>query len=260
MNNAWERGRPARYKLKRVASLLICLAALPALALAQSPNFAHPLDPLSKGEIAAAAKLLKESGKLPSNARFQTIVLNEPPKAEVYAFNAGKPGEAFRREAFFIAYDRANNRTFDGVVDLRGQRVVSVREVPGAQPSLMLDDALMFQSIVHGDPQWQEAMRKRGIAEFGKVQVEMWSAGNFNFPEERGKRLFRGLSYLREDSKNPYARPIEGVIAVVDMNARKVLTVIDTGVVPVPRATADVDEKSVGTLREAPRPLQIAQP
>jgi primary-amine oxidase len=260
MNNAWERGRPARYKLKRVASLLICLAALPALALAQSPNFAHPLDPLSKGEIAAAAKLLKESGKLPSNARFQTIVLNEPPKAEVYAFNAGKPGEAFRREAFFIAYDRANNRTFDGVVDLRGQRVVSVREVPGAQPSLMLDDALMFQSIVHGDPQWQEAMRKRGIAEFGKVQVEMWSAGNFNFPEERGKRLFRGLSYLREDSKNPYARPIEGVIAVVDMNARKVLKVIDTGVVPVPRATADVDEKSVGTLREAPRPLQIAQP
>ncbi|HMY75979.1 MAG TPA: primary-amine oxidase, partial [Blastocatellia bacterium] len=234
---------------------VLCLPALTGWALAQSP--AHPLDPLSRDEIAATGKLLKESGKLPANARFQTIVLNEPPKEEVYGFKAG---EAFRREAFFVAYDRANNRTFEGVADLRGQRVLSVKEVAGVQPSLMLDDALMFQSIVRGDVQWQEAMRKRGLTEFGKIQVEMWSAGNFGFPEEQGKRLFRGLSYLREDSKNPYARPIEGVIAVVDMNARKVIKLIDAGVVPVPRATADVDEQSVGQLREAPKPLQIVQP
>ncbi|MBS1786334.1 MAG: primary-amine oxidase [Acidobacteria bacterium] len=241
----------------------LCLFAIAFLVIAslsaqgQTADVAHPLDPLSKEEIAAAAKLLKESGKLPANARFQTIVLNEPPKAEVYAF---KPGDTFRREAFFVAYDRANNKTFDGVADLRKQQIVSVREVPDAQPSLMLDDVLMFQSIVRADPQWQNAIRKRGITEFGKVQVEMWSAGNFGFPEEQGKRLFRGLSYLREDSKNPYARPIEGVIAVVDMNARKVIKVIDGGVVPVPRATADVDEKSVGRSREAPKPLQIVQP
>jgi len=246
-----------------VAVLTRCLLAAVFLLLcgqsmlAQTTILTHPLDPLSKEEIGAASKLLKESGKLPANARFQTIVLNEPPKAEVYAF---KPGDAFRREAFFVAYDRANNKTFDGVADLRGQRVVSVREVPDAQPSIMLDDVLMFQSIVRSDPEWQSAMRKRGITEFGKVQIEMWSAGNFGFPEEQGKRLFRGLSYLREDSRNPYARPIEGVIAVVDMNARKVLKVVDSGIVPVPSATADVDEKSVGQLREAPKPLQIVQP
>ncbi len=243
--------------------LSFCLLAIAFLVIAnlsvqaQQANFAHPLDPLSKEEIAAASKLLKDSGKLPANARFQTIVLNEPPKAEVYTFKAG---DSFRREAFFIAYDRANNKTFDGIADLRNQRVISVREVPGAQPSIMLDDVLMFQSIVRSDAEWQAAMRKRGITEFGKVQIEMWSAGNFGFPEEQGKRLFRGLSYLREDSKNPYARPIEGIIAVVDMNARKVLKLIDSGVVPVPRATADVDEKSVGQLREPPKPLQIVQP
>ncbi len=237
--------------------LAIVLLAFQFTALAQTTNFTHPLDPLSKEEIAAASKLLKDSGKLPANARFQTIVLNEPPKAEVYAF---KPGDTFRREAFFVAYDRTNNKTFDGVADIRNQRVVSVREVPDAQPSLMLDDVLMFQSIVRGDSEWQAAMRKRGITEFGKVQVEMWSAGNFGFPDEQGKRLFRGLSYLRGESKNPYARPIEGVIAVVDMNARKVIKLIDSGVVPVPQATADVDEQSVGQLREAPKPLQIVQP
>lgn len=243
--------------VSRFLAMVFWLLPAGSSMLAQTANSVHPLDPLSREEIAAAGKLLKESGKLPANARFQTIVLNEPPKAEVYAFNAG---DNFRREAFFVAYDRANNKTYEGVVDLRGQRVVSVREVPGVQPSLMLDDALMFQSIVRADAQWQQAMRKRGITEFGKVQVEMWSAGNFGFPEEQGRRLFRGLSYLREDSKNPYARPIEGIIAFVDMNARKVLKVIDSGVVPVPSATADVDEKSVGQLRDAPKPLQIVQP
>lgn len=237
--------------------LALLFLAFHSLALAQAGEFAHPLDPLGKDEIAAASKLLKESGQLPPGARFQMLVLHEPPKTEVMSF---KPGEVFRREAFFIAYDRASNRTFEGIVDLRGNRVVSARHVPGAQPPMMLDDALMFQAIVRGDAQWQAAMLKRGITEFGKVQVEMWSAGNFGFPEEAGKRLFRGLAYLRGDSKNPYARPIEGVVAVVDMSARKVLRVVDDGVVPVPQATADADEKSAGPLREAPKPLQVVQP
>ncbi|MDX2031450.1 MAG: primary-amine oxidase [Blastocatellia bacterium] len=232
----------------------ICLLLLlvPVAAWAQI----HPLDPLNKDEIAEATRLLKESGRLPQGARFQMMALQEPPKAEVMGF---KTGEAFRREAFFIAYDRSSNRTFEGVVDLRGRRVVSANHIPGAQPPLMLDDALTFQAVVRADPQWQAAMRKRGITEFGKVQVEMWSAGYFGFPEEEGKRLFRGLAYLRGDSRNPYARPIEGVVAVVDLSARKVLKVIDSGVVPVPQATADADEKSAGPLREAPRPLQIVQ-
>ncbi len=220
-------------------------------------DLSHPLDPLSKGEIAAATKILKESGRLPAGVRFQTIVLREPPKAEVLGF---KSGDKFRREAFFIGYDRAGNKTYEAVVDIRGGQVISAREIPGAQPSLMLDDALMFQSIVRSDPQWQEAMRKRGITEFGRIQVEMWSAGYFGFPEEEGKRLFRGLSYFRGDSKMPYARPIEGVVAVVDMNARKVLRIVDSGVVPVPSATADVDEASAGPMREAAKPFQIIQP
>ncbi|MBK9707680.1 MAG: primary-amine oxidase [Acidobacteria bacterium] len=58
----------------------------------------------------------------------------------------------------------------------------------------------------------------------------------------------------------PYARPIEGVVAVVDMNARKVLRIVDSGIVPVPSATADVDEASAGPLREAAKPFQITQP
>ena len=70
----------------------------------------------------------------------------------------------------------------------------------------------------------------------------------------------RTVTQQAHEQQAVLAGMIEGVIAVVDMNARKVLRLIDTGVVPVPQATADVDEASVGKLRIAPKPLQIVQP
>jgi primary-amine oxidase len=243
--------------LNRIQIAAIFVLALHATIYAQFMNFAHPLDPLSKDEIAAASQILKDGGKLPDGARFSTIFLNELPKAEVLNY---KPGDDYRREAFVVLYDRANNRTFDGVVNLKSKTVKSWREVPGAQPSLMIEDILLVQTTVRADKQWQAAMLRRGIEEFGKVQIEPWTAGYYGFPDEQNLRLIRALSYYRGDSKMPYARPIEGVIAVVDLNRKRVLKLIDTGVVPVPQATADIDEKSVGQLRAAPRPLQIVQP
>jgi primary-amine oxidase len=44
------------------------------------------------------------------------------------------------------------------------------------------------------------------------------------------------------------------------MNAKRVLKLIDTGVVPVSKENGDYDEQAVGKLREAPKPLVIAQP
>jgi primary-amine oxidase len=242
--------------------LLACwLLAAHSVALAQLVNFAHPLDPLTKDEIALAAKLLKDGGNATNASRFQTIVLREPPKGEVLSY---KTGDAFRREAFVIVYEREANQTFEAVVDVKGGKVVSWKEVPGVQPSFMLDDILIIQTAVRKDAQWQAAMRKRGIADFDKVQIEPWPAGNYGFKDEEGVRLIRALSYYRGESKMPYAHPVEGVIAVVDLNKKRVLKLIDEGVVPVPKADFDIDEKFVekswGKLREAPKPLQIVQP
>jgi primary-amine oxidase len=57
------------------------------------------------------------------------------------------------------------------------------------------------------------------------------------------------------NTKNFWARPIEGLTAMVDINRREVLKLIDTGVVPIPQAPADFDPAAVGTLRPAPTPL-----
>jgi Cu2+-containing amine oxidase len=241
---------------------LLCRAALAlacaAGAAAQGAGTSHPLDPLTRDEINAAAQVLKDAGKVTDKSRFSTVVLSEPPKAEVLAF---RPGGEARREAFAVVYEREANKTFEAVVDVKGKRLVSWKEIPGAQPPMLIEDVLIMQSVLRGDPQWQAAMRKRGITDLQDVVAEPWSAGGFGFREEAGVRVFKGVSFLRgKGVRNHYARPIEGVIAVVDLNRKRVIKLIDSGVVPVPQATAELGQGAAGPLRLAPKPLVVAQP
>ncbi len=238
-------------------SLAVCLLTIACAAAQDKASLAHPLDPLSKEEITSAVEVLKSGGKVNDASRFVMIALNEPPKEEVINF---KPGAAMRREASVVVYEREANKTFEGVVDLKKKTVLAWREVPGVQPSALIEEFFFVPGLVRSNPGWQEAMKKRGITDFENVQLDAWSAGNFGFPDEEGVRVVRAVAYYRGKSTNPYARPIEGVVAYVNMNTKKVFKVVDTGVVPVSKANGDFDEVTVGKLREAPRDLQIVQP
>jgi primary-amine oxidase len=67
--------------------------------------------------------------------------------------------------------------------------------------------------------------------------------------------------YLREsDDDNGYARPVEGVVAFVDLGRAEVLEVLDTGVVPLPPERGSYYPEDVGPLRDDLRPLEITQP
>jgi primary-amine oxidase len=217
----------------------------------------HPLDSLSREEILATVEILKAGGKTTEASRYSTIMLREPPKAEVLAF---KPGSPFRREAFAVIYERAINKTFEAVVDLNKKTVLSWKEAPGAQPHFMIEDFVLTEQIVKDDPQWQAAMRRRGINDFKNVQVDAWASGFFGTADEKGARTARAVSYYNEGTKNAYARPIEGVIAYVNLNTKRVYKLVDTGVVPIPKQTGDLDMKAIGQQRDAPKPLQIIQP
>ncbi|MEZ4312052.1 MAG: primary-amine oxidase [Polyangiaceae bacterium] len=232
-------------------------------AAAAKPAPPHPLDPLSQAELANAVRLLREAGKLSSGTRFALLALNEPPKDEVLAWKAGAP---FRREAFAIALDRAKNQAFEAVVDLAGGKVVSTTEIVGAQPPILVEEFTRGQEIVRADARWQEAMKKRGITRFEDVQLDVWAPGHVGLGgalslPPGGPRLLRVLSHLRGTAINPYSRPIEGVIAVVDAGTERVIELIDTGVVPIPGPEGDFfDPKRVGKLRPAPKRLVTSQP
>lgn len=216
----------------------------------------HPLDPLTAGEISKAVKILRSATDFPKAVLFSTVVLNEPPKEEVLNYTEGK---SFRREAFAVMYDRVKNKTYEAIVDLRANRTISKKEIPGAQPLVFVGEYEILPEIVKADARWQAAMRKRGIIDFDKVQVDGWAAGQVDEKFNKG-RLLRALFYYKDEGTNFYGRPIEGVVALIDMNTRKVIDISDTDVVPLPPPSQQFDEKSVGTLRDKPKPLVISQP
>ncbi|MCS6912948.1 MAG: primary-amine oxidase [Myxococcales bacterium] len=243
----------------------LLLLALPLAA--QATPTAHPLDPLSADEMRLAVEILRASGQLPDPAGFPVLALQEPPKEEVYRF---RPGQPFRREALAVVLDRKASRTYEAVVDLRARRLLRWRHVPEVQPLLLFEEYALAQDLVRADSRWRAAMRRRGIADrdLGAVALEPWAIGHAGPGEGPARRLVRVMSFFLGSSSNRYARPLEGVVATVDLGRREVLAVTDTGVprsasgrpLPVPPEPGDYDSRKVGPLRPPLRPLRITHP
>jgi len=141
----------------------------------------HPLDALSKDEIVATVDVLKAQGKIMESTRFSLIELHEPPKDEVVGF---QPDGPMRREAFVVVYERTSNRTFEALVDLKAKAMLSWKEIPGVQPSLLEDDAKILEQAIRADLRWQEAMKKRGISDLENVVILDWAGGYFGLRDE----------------------------------------------------------------------------
>ena len=85
--------------------------------------------------------------------------------------------------------------------------------------------------------------------------------GAFGLAHEEGRRITRCLAYLRESKEdNGYARPLEGLLAFVDMGRGEVLEVVDDGLTPIPPTSGSYYPEDNGPLRTDLRPLEITQP
>jgi primary-amine oxidase len=223
--------------LARTASfavVLCLLAVVPRVAAAEAAS--GPLDPLTGEELTTAFRVIERSGKLPATAFFPIVSLQEPPKVEVLRW---APGDPFRREAFAQVYDRAGNRLFEAVVDLRTKRLRSFVERHGAQPAVFGDEYDSADVAVRADARWREAMARRGI-DPDDVVLDIWAPGEVDLPVVgSGVRLLRALSFFGGDLPNPYDRPIEGVLVTIDANRMQVVDVQDTGKRPVNRTASD---------------------
>jgi len=221
-------------------------------------SYAHPLDPLSPDEIRLARDVAIRGGRLPRNVCFPAIRLREPPKDIVGRFRAGEP---FEREAWVVVHDRSAHRLHDGVVSLDRQELTCWTARPGLQGPLLLEEYDEATELIKKDPSWQAAIRRRGVEDLEQVRVDAWMIGNFGIAEHEGRRLCASLSYLRESPPDlPYARPIEGVVAYVDLDAMEVVEVLDPEPVPIPRDPGRYDPGAVGPLRHDLRPIEITQP
>jgi primary-amine oxidase len=221
---------------------------------------AHPLDPLTGPELEAACALLREQQGLRETARFALVLLEEPDREELARF---RPGDPVERRAFLVVLDKADGSFFEAVVSLTHGRVESWQAMPRdeGQPSILLEEIFALEEIVKADPDWRAAVERRGVADVDLVQVDPFSAGNFGFEEERGRRLVRAPAYARvHDRDNGYARPLEGLIAYVDLNEGRVVKLIDENGVPVPQESGAYGAELGLPERTGLKPLEIVQP
>jgi primary-amine oxidase len=245
---ASERVPGIRSRPRRAALLLIALLS-PAI-FGPAPSAAHPLDALSASEIDAAMGALRAAGHADRGARFPLITLAEPDKAAVLAW----PGQPVARKAFVIA--RQDRTVYEGFIDLASGKIERWDPVPGVQPAISLDELKEAQRVTIADPEWQAAMQRRGYAPIdpGKLFCAPMPAGSIIDPAEQGRRLVRVTCFDAAGTKNVWSRPIEGLLALVDLDERKVIRVIDTGAMPVSRDAHAFD----GAAPKSAPPLKTA--
>lgn len=234
-------------------------AGAPAnMAPAQDAAPPHPLDPLSPEELRTAIDVLRTEGRVTETMRFPVVTLKEPNKADVLAH---RPGDAMTRQAFVSAFDRATNETHEAIIGLAAKKTVSWKAIPGVQPPVLVEEYEAAARIVREDARWQAAMKRRGVEDLPKVQLDAWAGGALVLPGHEGARLLRVLSYLRVGSGVAYTRPIEGVVATVNMTTRKVVDFMERPPVPVSDDAPDIfDAATLGPPRPGLKPLRVLQP
>ena len=219
----------------------------------------HPLDSLSAEELQRAVTILRADPRISASVRFADVYLDEPNKAVLGAHSA--EGTDIDRRVCFRLVTGAELACTEVLVSLTSEKVLVVTEVQGVCPTMLVEDSWLTAEAVRADSRWQEAMRRRGIDDFTKVEVSPWPAGRFGLVEENGRRLGRAISYLRDQPQdNQHARPIEGVIALVDLGRREVLEVIDHGAAPVPTGRGRYRSADTRPWRDDLRPIEITQP
>ena len=165
-----------------------------------------------------------------------------------------QPGDPFERSAFAMV--KNGPAAYEAVINLTQKKVTHWMQVEGVQPGILLSEWTEAQAITQADQGWQKAMTKRGItqADYEKLMCVPLSAGYYGLPEEEGRRLFKVNCFDGRDTENFWGRPLEGVTAVVDIDAGRVIKLVDTGVQPMPQSPAGYTEAEV-TQKPAPKPL-----
>ncbi len=216
---------------------------------------AHPLAPITPEDIDAAREVVAAAGLVAESTRFVYVGLQEPAKAEW----SGSPQRRLR----VVLLDRATGVGTMAVVDVVTGELLERRSMNAAaegQPGLLEEEFDEVEAILLESAEWLEALAKRGI-DPKQVRAVPLSAGNFGLEDEVGKRLCRILAFVQYDEADlPWAHPIDGVCAYVDLIEKSVFKVVDDKIFPVPEERGQWDAEPHAQPAVDLKPIEITQP
>src|SRR5215831_7216967 len=218
----------------------------------------HPLDPLTAGEIRAAATAVRRHWRVGARWRFASIELIEPGKDAVAAHPAGGPAG---RKALAVCWNRDDGLAYraDGTVE-------AWEHLPGQQPNVTADEWSECDEMLRAHPGLAAALARRGITDLARVLTDVWAYRAHNVPERyRGLRLgWADVWYRGVAGGNPYAHHVSGLHPIVDLNRMVVLELEDSlgpgEQAVLPEVRGEYLPRLLPASRRTVSPLAVSQP
>jgi primary-amine oxidase len=221
-----------------------------------------PLANLSPVEFEAVRDIVTGSDLLTPSRRFAYVGLDEPHKLDVLAYQAGE-GPLPDRRARVMLLDMESGHSTDNVISITEGSVVSSVVLDGStgQLPILIEEFDAIGPIVAADPLWVEALAARGCT-VDQVMCVPLSAGHYDFPEEVGRRMVRVLAFRQDyPEDHPWAHPVDGLCAYVDIAAKKITRLVDAANLAIPTTSGNFDDPVLqGPTLDTLRPLIISQP
>ena len=218
--------------------------------------------PVTAGEITAVRAALGDAGLFDESARVAYFGLLDPPRGA-----AGEAEATPRRFRVFL-HNTATGTARDVVVSLgegpagaKITRNIDLDTAVTGELPVIEEEFELVESVLARDERWLKALADRNL-DPAKVRVAPLSAGVFEYPEEKGRRILRGLAFVQDfPEDNAWAHPVDGLVAYVDVVNKTVDQVLDFGATPVPAEHGNyTDPELTGELRTTQKPLHITQP
>ena len=253
--------RRAARRRGRICSLLgaALLLALSALGSELHSQVSHPMDALTYPEVRETVRLVREAGLSDERTLYPVITLKEMAKKDVLSW---QPGHPVTRKALVVMHNPGNTRRV--IVDLDRKLVGPASELPGVQPSIMQRDWDRASAVVKDDERWRDAMRRRGHDDFSAITMRARLCRVLFFAEGFADRRILKVpcyqSVTRAGRTHPnWSRPVEGVIAIVDVDREQVIDVIDTDPV-IPAGHMPGHGLGPVPTPDLPKPVEVTSP
>ncbi|WP_432841757.1 primary-amine oxidase [Dactylosporangium sp. CA-092794] len=216
----------------------------------------HWTDPLTEAEIAEVAALVRADPRIGARPRFWGIAVEEG------LARAMGPGQG-RPVRLVVMNPDAHAAWEVGAWTSGTDREASLASwtpVDSRRPGVSSEEARMVAQACREDAEFQKALAKRGIADASLVWVDPESITGFEPEDLAGRRLSWGTVWHRESADdNGYARPVAGLVPIVDLETLTVLRIEDHGVVPLAAEAGNYRSGTWGPDRHV-APLDIVQP
>ena len=207
-------------------------------------------DPLTPAEIDEITALVRADARIGERPRFWGIAVEEG-LARALAPGQGRPVRlvvmnpdahaAWEVTGWTSGTDR--DAVLSGWADVDAKR-----------PGVSSDEARAIAQAARNHPLIVEALAKRGIHDTSLVWVDPESITGFEPEDLADRRLSWGTVWYRESvDDNGYARPVAGLVPILDLETLDVIRIEDHGVIPMASESGNYRSGTWAPTARSPR-------